>query len=60
MSSFAGVIGTGLFLGTGGALRSAGPVGLLLGYMIVGTVCYSVMVQYFAILSKSSYSIRLP
>jgi amino acid permease len=60
MSSFAGVIGTGLFLGTGGALRSAGPVGLLLGYMIVGTVCYSVMVQYFAILSKLSYLIRLP
>ncbi|KAJ3185074.1 hypothetical protein HDU87_002640 [Geranomyces variabilis] len=43
MISIGGVIGTGLFLGTGGALRNGGPLGLLLGYTIMGTVCYSVM-----------------
>lgn len=40
-----GVIGTGLFLGTAGSLAAGGPIGLLLGYMAVGTVCYSVMVS---------------
>ena len=39
-----GVIGTGLFLGTAESLRSAGPLGLLLGYLLMGTICYSVMV----------------
>lgn len=39
-----GVIGTGLFLGTASSLAQGGPVGLLLGYGAVGTVCYSVMV----------------
>ena len=39
-----GVIGTGLFLSSANSLRNGGPVGLLLGYMIVGTICYSVMV----------------
>ncbi|KAI8593146.1 amino acid permease [Geranomyces variabilis] len=43
MISIGGVIGTGLFLGTGGALRDGGPLGLLLGYSIMGTVCYAVM-----------------
>lgn len=31
-----GTIGTGLFVGSGGALARAGPVSLLLGYLIVG------------------------
>lgn len=39
-----GVIGTGLFLGTATALQHGGPVGLLLGYGIMGTICYAVMV----------------
>ena len=43
--SIGGVIGTGLFLGTAGSLQNAGPVGLLLGYAIVGTVAYAVMVS---------------
>ncbi|TPX62354.1 hypothetical protein PhCBS80983_g00544 [Powellomyces hirtus] len=43
MISIGGVIGTGLFLGTGGALKSGGPLGLLMGYAIMGTICYSVM-----------------
>jgi amino acid transporter len=34
----------GLFLGTAGALSHGGPVGLLLGYITMGTICYSVMV----------------
>ena len=42
---FSGVIGTGLFLGTASSLAEAGPVGLLLGYIAIGTVCYSVMVR---------------
>ncbi|KAH9968928.1 amino acid permease [Russula dissimulans] len=43
MISIGGVIGTGLFLSSANALRHGGPVGLLLGYCFVGTVCYSVM-----------------
>ncbi|KAK0188538.1 general APC amino acid permease [Armillaria mellea] len=37
----AGTIGTGLFLGSGDALRVAGPLGALIAYMLVGTVAYS-------------------
>lgn len=40
--SIGGVIGTGLFLGTAGALQNGGPVGLLLGYAAVGSICYAV------------------
>ncbi|GBE86317.1 Dicarboxylic amino acid permease [Sparassis crispa] len=45
MISIGGVIGTGLFLGTANALVAGGPVGLLLGYATVGTICYSVMIS---------------
>ncbi|KAI0669962.1 amino acid permease [Trametes maxima] len=45
MISIGGVIGTGLFLGTATSLQSGGPIGLLLGYAAVGTVCYSVMIS---------------
>ncbi|KAF8997849.1 amino acid permease [Cyathus striatus] len=45
MISIGGVIGTGLFLGTASALRNGGPVGLLLGYTIIGSICYSVMIS---------------
>lgn len=44
MISIGGVIGTGLFLGTATPLRNGGPVGLLLGYMVVGSMCYSTMI----------------
>ena len=37
----AGTIGTGLFLGSGGALHGAGPLGALIAYALVGTVAYS-------------------
>ncbi|PFH54652.1 hypothetical protein AMATHDRAFT_134256 [Amanita thiersii Skay4041] len=45
MISIGGVIGTGLFLGTATSLRNGGPVGLLLGYIFMGTICYSVMIS---------------
>jgi len=38
-----GIIGTGLFVGTGSALVRAGPLSILLAYTIVGTVIYSLM-----------------
>jgi len=41
MIAIAGTIGTGLFLGSGSALRGAGPLGALLAYALVGTVAYS-------------------
>ncbi|KDR80803.1 hypothetical protein GALMADRAFT_1108102 [Galerina marginata CBS 339.88] len=41
MIAIAGTIGTGLFLGSGGALASAGPLGALIAYALVGTVAYS-------------------
>ncbi|GJJ09258.1 hypothetical protein Clacol_003480 [Clathrus columnatus] len=44
MIAIAGVIGTGLFVGTAGSLANGGPGGLLLGYLVLSTVCYSVMV----------------
>ncbi|EAU92901.2 amino acid transporter [Coprinopsis cinerea okayama7 len=45
MISIGGVIGTGLFLGTAIALQNGGPLGLLLGYMAMGTLCYSIMIS---------------
>ncbi|KAJ5553552.1 hypothetical protein N7494_002930 [Penicillium frequentans] len=39
-----GVIGTGLFLGTGTDLENGGPAGLLLGYCIMASLLYSVMI----------------
>ncbi|KEI37867.1 uncharacterized protein L969DRAFT_89104 [Mixia osmundae IAM 14324] len=43
MISIGGVIGTGLFLGTANALRHGGPLGLFLGYTIMGSITLSVM-----------------
>ncbi|KAA1088612.1 hypothetical protein PGTUg99_006712 [Puccinia graminis f. sp. tritici] len=44
MIAIGGTIGTGLFVGSGEALLKGGPVGLLLGYSVMGTVVYSMMV----------------
>ncbi|KAG1838432.1 amino acid permease [Suillus subalutaceus] len=44
MISIGGVIGTGLFVGTADSLMYGGPVGLLLGYMFMGTIVYCVMI----------------
>jgi amino acid transporter len=38
-----GIIGTGLFVGSGAALVRAGPGSIFLAYSIVGTVIYSLM-----------------
>ncbi|KAI5949583.1 hypothetical protein KGF54_005460 [Candida jiufengensis] len=38
MISLVGVIGTGLFLSSGGTLATTGPVGMILAYCLVGTV----------------------
>ncbi|KAI7959777.1 hypothetical protein MJO29_004845 [Puccinia striiformis f. sp. tritici] len=42
LMSVGGTIGTGLFLGMGSSLNNGGPMGLLLGYLIMGTVVCSV------------------
>ncbi|MBW0469962.1 hypothetical protein O181_009677 [Austropuccinia psidii MF-1] len=44
MIAIGGTIGTGLFLGSGEALGQGGPVALILGYTIMGSVVYSMMV----------------
>ncbi|KAF2218518.1 amino acid permease/ SLC12A domain-containing protein [Elsinoe ampelina] len=44
MIAIGGTIGTGLFIGSGGALATAGPAGTLIAYAFVGTLVYSVMV----------------
>ncbi|GAA6052468.1 hypothetical protein JCM3770_001127 [Rhodotorula araucariae] len=43
--SMGGVIGTGLFLGTAQSLSMAGPLGLLLAYVIVGALVWCMMVS---------------
>ncbi|KAI0376379.1 proline-specific permease [Hypomontagnella monticulosa] len=42
MIGIAGAIGTGLFLGLGGAIQTGGPLGALLGYAIVGLIVCAV------------------
>ncbi len=42
MLGIAGAIGTGLFLGLGGAIQTGGPVGALLGYATTGLVVCAV------------------
>lgn len=44
MIALGGTIGTGLFVGLGGSLSSAGPVSTLIAYLIMGVVVYSMMV----------------
>lgn len=41
MIAIAGTLGTGLFLGTGEAIRTAGPLGALISFALVGSVAYS-------------------
>lgn len=40
--AIAGAIGTGLFLGLGGAIQTAGPLGALLGYATIGLIVCAV------------------
>lgn len=39
-----GTIGTGLFVGSGAALATGGPIGILLAYLIIGSAVYAMMV----------------
>ncbi|KAF2166032.1 hypothetical protein M409DRAFT_66925 [Zasmidium cellare ATCC 36951] len=42
MIALAGMIGTGLFLASGQAIATAGPVGALLGYLVMGLITWGV------------------
>jgi arginine/ornithine permease len=44
MISLGGVIGTGLFLGSGYAIGEAGPIGTILAYLVGGVLMYLAMV----------------
>nr|ODN91508.1 AAT family amino acid transporter [Cryptococcus depauperatus CBS 7855] len=52
MISLGGVIGTGLFLGTGSALAHGGPLGLFLGYALMGSICYCMMISLGEVVSQ--------
>ncbi|KAG5961357.1 hypothetical protein E4U56_003917 [Claviceps arundinis] len=54
MIALAGTIGTGLFLATGRALANGGPLGILLGYAIVGCIIS------FVVFSMAEMSALLP
>ena len=45
MISIGGVIGTGLFVGSGAALKNGGPAGAFLGYAIIGSIVFSLCVS---------------
>lgn len=44
MLAIGGAIGTGLIIGSGQGLARSGPVGLLLAFIYVGSLCFSMMV----------------
>ncbi|EJU00577.1 hypothetical protein DACRYDRAFT_108647 [Dacryopinax primogenitus] len=44
--SIGGAIGTGLFLGLNTALQHGGPLGLVLGYALMGTVVYCTVISF--------------
>ncbi|WWD20799.1 hypothetical protein CI109_105276 [Kwoniella shandongensis] len=44
MIALGGAIGTGLFVGSGSALASGGPVGVWLGYILMASMVYAMMV----------------
>ncbi|KAL4801550.1 amino acid permease/ SLC12A domain-containing protein [Aspergillus unguis] len=43
MIAIGGTIGTGLFISSGSAVSTAGPVGALIAYAFIGTIVFSVM-----------------
>lgn len=43
MIAIGGAVGTGLIIGTGKALATAGPGSILIGYTLVGFLCFIVM-----------------
>lgn len=56
MIALGGALGTGLLIGTGSALKSAGPGGLLVAYMLIAGIVYLVM----AALGEMAAFIPLP
>lgn len=52
MIAIGGVIGTGLFFGIGSDLENGGPAGLLLGYLIMASLLYSVMTSLGEMISQ--------
>ena len=57
-SSIGSVIGTGLFFGIAPSLMNGGPLGLLLGYVFIATICFAMMVP--SCLHRSQARIALP
>ncbi|KMP08726.1 amino-acid permease inda1 [Coccidioides immitis RMSCC 2394] len=45
MIAIGGTIGTGLFIGSGGAIAKSGPAGALIAYAFVGSIVFSVVVS---------------
>ncbi|KAI9567931.1 amino acid permease [Boletus coccyginus] len=45
MISICSVVGTGIFFGTAISLKNGGPLGILLGYIFMGTICFATMVS---------------
>ncbi|CEP60043.1 amino acid permease GAP1 LALA0_S01e01706g [Lachancea lanzarotensis] len=45
MIAIGGAIGTGLFVGSGTALRTAGPAGILIGWGLTGTMIYCMVMS---------------
>lgn len=54
MIAIGGAIGTGLFVGSGTALRTSGPAGILIGWVISGTMIYTM------VMSVAELSITFP
>ncbi|KAK9236962.1 amino acid permease-domain-containing protein [Lipomyces kononenkoae] len=46
MIALGGVLGNGLFIGTGKILGNSGPLGMILGFLITGAIVFSVMVSF--------------
>lgn len=45
MIAFGGAMGTGLFVGTGESIHTAGPLGTLIAYCIASVIVYSIMLS---------------
>ena len=43
MIALGGSIGTGLFIGSGGALSTGGPGSILIGFVLVGVMLFNVV-----------------
>lgn len=52
MIAIGGVIGTGLFLGTANNLQNGGPGGLLIGYLVMASLLFAVMVALGEMISQ--------